>query len=319
LRTCRALQERRIEVIVLKGAPLARRIFGSIGRREHLMMDNDLLVRSADLTRAVETLADLGYQVSRPRPLPTRLDVEFQLALTTLRHETLLRAEVHWAPFPPLLYPVAEELVWQRIERFDFGGLALQVFDPAMTLVHLASHFAQHGFSAQWVLRDLAQAFNTWHQRIEPKDLADLAERTGLIHALDFSLGAAQDCQLLKASPPSFGSARAAHLRKLLPADHLSDKRPRHDYVRALLAATLADSQRIPGWLRHQLFPPIEQMADIYGTTVSPSLYFRYATRLWRPLFRALKLGPGLSTHHSTSTRPWKPVASANSPIARSP
>jgi hypothetical protein len=288
LRVCRTLSERGIDSIVLKGVPLAHRVWGGLGRRERAMLDNDVLVRVADVGKAASVLEALGYRPFQNRPLPSRFDVEFELAFVTRTNSGALFVDLHWAPFPPLLYPVSEELVWRRTEFFELDGLELRVLDPAMTLVELASHFAQHTFSAAWVLKDLAAAWNTWSERIDREDLQRLAEETGLVHALDFALGAAEDLALLQAPPPPRVSQRAQRLRALLPAERLADARPRHDYVRAMLALSLAPLPQIPRWLRYQVFPPIEQMAAIYESPVSTALYLRYATRPWRPLGRLL-------------------------------
>jgi hypothetical protein len=57
-----------------------------------------------------------------------------------------------------------------------------------------------------------------------------------------------------------------------------------NDYARLVALALLAEPRRLPHWLARQIFPPIEVMALIYRTRVSPELYWRYASRLLRPI-----------------------------------
>jgi putative nucleotidyltransferase-like protein len=65
-----ALEERGIDLIVLKGLPLSKRLFGRIDRRP--LADNDLLVHVADVPRARKTLRELGYRNAYPIVRPGR-------------------------------------------------------------------------------------------------------------------------------------------------------------------------------------------------------------------------------------------------------
>jgi Uncharacterised nucleotidyltransferase len=276
-----------IDLVVLKGIPLALRLFGEIDARE--MVDNDLLVRQADARRAYSLLEGLGYLSVDGRRIDDQLDYDYEFRLARpLPSDGWLGAELHWNCFARDLYPVAEAVLWQHTESFHWNERTINVFDRPLTVVHLAAHFAQADFAVPQTLRDVAQAWNLWYADADPAEALDLARQTGLIHALDFALLSASDLGLLCAAPPSIASPRAKRLRRLLPARRLWTARPSHDYVRWLLALLLVEPRRIPARLSRLAFPPLDNLAVIEGRPVSRALYLRYLTRPFRPVLRAL-------------------------------
>ncbi|MGH7899903.1 MAG: nucleotidyltransferase family protein [Candidatus Binatia bacterium] len=283
----RALGERGIDVVVLKGIPLALRLFGSIAARA--MIDNDLLVRRSEVFRARDVLAEHGYESIDCRRIETQLAFDYQYRMAKrLPGEGFLSAELHWHAFSQLLYPVSEEVLWAHVEPFTWDGLTVEVFDPPLTVVHLAAHLAQSDFAVPQILRDIAAAWNLFYAHAEPDDVLELGRETGLIHALDFALLSVADLGLLNAPPPVIGSRRAARLRRLLPAERLCEPRPIRDYQRRLLGLLLVEPRRVPGWLRYAVFPPLENLAAIEGSPASPVLRWRHLIRPWHVLGRAL-------------------------------
>jgi len=283
--TNEALSGRGIDCVVLKGIPLAQRLYGTLARRG--MIDNDIMVHKCDVILAVETLAAIGYRPLPFRKLESDLEIDFQFSMIReAPHARHVTVDLHWNAFPPSLFPVNEALLWHRIEHFDLAGTEIKVFDKAMTLVHLASHFVQHRLASPRILDDLAAGWNLWHQTIDKEDLLDLARQTGVIHALDFALSAASELGMLDAPPPSIGSPKAARLRRLLPASRLLEKPSYPNYYRAALSLLLVNPARIPGWLRLEVFPPIGRMAAIYERQITPGLYLRYLGRPFHPLLR---------------------------------
>lgn len=252
------------------------------------MIDNDIMVHRLDATQAVEVLSEIGYRPLPFRRLESDLKIDFQFPMTrqTL-HGQPVTVDLHWNAFPPTLFPVEEELLWRRVEKLELDDTTIEVFDKAMTLVHLASHFVQHRLASPRILDDLAAGWNLWHQDIDEEDLLDLARQTGVIHALDFALSAAAELEVLDTPLPRIGSAKAARLRRVLPAKRLFEKPSRKSYHRAALSLLLVNPIRIPGWLRQEVFPPIDRMAAIYGQPITPRLYLRYLERPFRPLSRS--------------------------------
>jgi len=282
-----ALEERGIEVVVLKGIPLALRVFGSIAARS--MVDNDLLVRRDDAIRAVEILSAAGYRSIDSREIESQLSLDYQFRLVRpLPGAGSLCAELHWNAFSPMLYPVPEAVLWNHLETFPSNGATFRVFDRPLTLVHLAAHFAQSDFAVLQILRDVAGAWNLWYRGSDGEPAVALAREIGLADVLDFALLSAADLGLLESAPPAIGSRRARRLRRLLPAERLCVPRPTPDYARWFLGLLLVDPSRVPKWFLSALFPPVENLAAIEGVPLSPALRWRYLLRPFRALGRAV-------------------------------
>lgn len=289
----RELEAANIGCMVLKGVPLTHRLHGRLDAR--VMVDNDLLVHRSDVLKAARCLGALGYKHVSFHTAEGDLRSDFQSAMfkPTVSGATV-RAELHWSAFPPRMYSVPEALQWARTENLAFKGQTLRVFDAPMTLVHLASHFAQHRCTHPRILEDIAAAWNRWHSDIDIADLNALTESTGVRPALVYTLSAVHELGWLKADPPPLHSRRAKLLETLLPTDRLLASEASH-YARTLLTAFLLDPRRVPGWLLADVAPPIDRMAAIYQTEVSKRLYLRYPTRPFRALRRLFK---GTTTRH---------------------
>lgn len=238
-----------IPFIVLKGVPLAYRIYGRLQDRR--IRDNDLLLRHGDVDRAVEKLRSFAYTPFYPKVRPSReVGRTNEHEMTRIRPPGVtMRAEIHWNAFYPGFYDVPEAIEWAHTQPFVLNGITLNVFDEPLTLIHLAVQFAQHAVSEAWILRDVAAAWNTWHRDIDRDRLLGLARATGTVHALDFSLRAAGDLDLLVAPPALGGSRRAALLRRLIPSARLFEPRPFPDHWRTMLAFLLSKLRRAPRYL----------------------------------------------------------------------
>lgn len=282
----RSLSRHAIDLIVLKGIPLALRLFDRVDAR--VITDNDLLVHARDVVRACDVLRELGYEPVDARTVASQIPRDFQYRMgKPIPGGGWLRAEIHWNAFPTDLHPVPEDLLWAHREPFRAIGLDVGVFDRPLTLVHLASHFAQDHFANRQTLRDVAQAWNRWYAEHDASDLVSLAAETGLTHTLDFALLSASDAGLLAGPPPPIGSRRAARLRRLLPAGRLFEPRPEKDYRRWLYGLLLTEPRHAARWLRRSAFPPLETLAAWSEKPPSARLYARYLVRPFRPL-RAL-------------------------------
>lgn len=279
-----ALSQSGIEWISMKGPVLARRL----GLHAHVrgwVLDNDVLVHKRDVRRAVEVLTGLGYEPSPFVKLESQLRVTFETAMWRFQSGVPLCVEVHWSPFPWPLYPANEPLVWRRTETYQLSGRPVRVFDPTLTIVHLASHYVQHQASEPRILRDLAWAWKSWHEHLDPRRLQALSQALRLAHVVAFSLHVASERELLRTPP--FDTRRARALRRLLSAGNETQ----NDYLRLALTLLVAPPERVPRWLWHNLAPPIDVLASIYRRPVSPALYLRYLSRPFRPAARWFGLG----------------------------
>jgi len=287
VRIASSFRRANIEFIVLKGVPLTRRLHERLDART--MVDNDVLVHRPDVPRAARVLEQLGYQLSDFHSVEGDLRSSFQTALwRATPGGGNVWVELHWDAFPPKMFPVPEALQWARVEPFQLKSERVLVFDPTLTLVHLAAHFAHHDCTHPRILKDIAAAWNRWHLQIDLVDLTTLAAQTGVRPTLAYTLAAAAALDWLASEPPLVHSRRRAALERLLPAQRLLDPEA-SQYARILFTALLLRPERAAGWLIGHLFPPIETLAAVHETRVSPWLYARYASRPFRALRRLVR------------------------------
>lgn len=281
-----ALSMAGIDWVSMKGPVLARRLGVELHCRGWTI-DNDLLVRRRDVKRALRVLRVLGYA---PRPfleLESQLKVDFEAEMWREQGGVWLWVDVHWAPFPRSLYAADEELVWRHTELIEISGQQVRVFDPALTIVHVASHFVQHRASDLRILNDLARAWNRWQEDVDRTSFRDLAQSFRLEHVVAYSLHIAADRGLLD-TPPPFDTRRAQWLRRIVSARSVVVQRTRDEYLRRIAMLVVAPPERAPRWLWNMVVPPIDVMAAIYERPVTPALYLRYFTRIFRPFGRRM-------------------------------
>lgn len=281
-----AFQQQKIEWVVLKGLPLAQRVYGSLSQR--FCVDNDILVRRRDVERAATTLHALGYAAAAGRQLADDLGSTFQHPMRRVTPAQLtVRLELHWNAFPPHLFNVAESLLWSHLEECRLDRLTVRAFDPALCLVHLASHFVQHRCAEPRVLRDFGLALSCWHTAVSGPGLENLAKTTGTRSAVAFAMLAAHELELTPVAP-LFGDPRARAVLRLMSAQALHETGA-PGYSRMALSLLLSAPRRWPGALVYELFPPLPTLARITARPASAWLYSRYLPRLARACSKALR------------------------------
>lgn len=289
LRIAAAFDDAGIPFVVLKGMPLAERLFGRLDRRAAI--DNDLLVHPRDVPQARSVLEAFGY-VPRDHAFSFERDARRYNQLAFLRSEPsrTFVCELHWTAFMPLLAHVPVEVQWRMTRLQPFMHRAVRVFDDAMTIVHLAYHFAQHRFEERRILEELAAAWTA----ASPADRAralEVAPSSGLRALTLFSLSAARDLGLVEGG--LVGPSRRIRLaRRLLPSVRLFDAAPRSGYARIALVFLLGSPWRYPRFAYRSLFPTLDQLSVIYREPRSPRLYRHYVTRPVRGLVRIVRRSP---------------------------
>ncbi len=305
LRVARRLTDADIDFVVLKGVVLLQRVYGRLDARP--VSDNDLLFRDADLPRALAVLGELGYAPKVQQALPDALAGDAKYVLERHHHGRPLWIDVHTRPLVPTIHRAEEEPFWERTETFWLDDVALRVFSPELTLLHLVAHAEQHRFCEPRILRDVIAAWNTWTvgptsdggagagAGIDEARLLGLAARLGLWHVLDFMLTAAAELGELRTPAPLLGSPRARRLAKLLPPSRLLEPAAPYGaefYKRGLATLLLWEPDRVFAQLQKDVLPPLSKLAVIYDRPESPVLYLRYATRPLRPFARLLGWRP---------------------------
>ena len=138
----RTLQERGIEVIVLKGLYLVEQVYPEIGLRT--FSDLDLLVRREQLADALTLMQNQGYRLSTwYDPQAQNTDIKHLPPLEKAQYPTL---ELHWSileedePFE-----IEAAGLWERAVETTIAGVKTRALDSEDFLLHLALHFTyQH-------------------------------------------------------------------------------------------------------------------------------------------------------------------------------
>jgi hypothetical protein len=131
---CRALADRGIEAMLLKGAALVTAWYGDPGLRP--MDDVDVLVPSGLAAAAAQTLAGLGW---RPQVPMTRRHAAAGHAMD-FYSAAGQRLDLHWRLLPECCWPGADDAVWERSARAAVRGAPVRVLAPADQLFHLSAH-----------------------------------------------------------------------------------------------------------------------------------------------------------------------------------
>jgi hypothetical protein len=168
------LREARIQVIVLKGAALAEKIYGNLALRP--MTDVDLLVKKEDLLCLDEQMKLLGY-----RPSDTSLnDIDFSSKyLTTLDYRSLsansTSFHVHWhfvnstVPNESYIKNIKIEDIWRDAEKTRIADKETLVMAPHHLLIHLSEHALRvtHSLSKLSLICDIDEAVSSCREKLD--------------------------------------------------------------------------------------------------------------------------------------------------------
>jgi hypothetical protein len=304
--TLAALTAAGIEVIVLKGAHLARAVYEDPGLRA--MSDADLLVREADLDRVRETLAGLGWHVAPPLP-------EGGHQLPTFEHDGV-QIDVHWSiedSEAPFAIDVAG--LWQRAEPSAFGQARARVLAPEDLLLHLCMHTAYgHGWrqfdGGLRQLTDIAVVLRRYASSLDWERFGARARAWRVERCVWLALAVAHE--LLAAPIPDGVSARL-----VAPSPALA--RWTDDATALALGAHFEELpcrlpalsrtstnkrwRRLPSWdrWREVLWPPLSALPRTYPALVSRPIATRVAC--WRDLATDLAQALGRPGHRGIWSR----------------
>jgi hypothetical protein len=291
-RIVQALDAARVRCIVLKGIPLCDRIGDGLARRA--IADNDILVHRADVARAMEALDGLGYRSLSWRRLEQDLEASFEHPLSRPDVDGRpLFCELHWNAFPPSLFRVRESTLWARTVEVDVLGVRVRVFDPALQMLHLASHVVQHELCEPRTLEVFGRAWSQWGNTIDRADLVSLAREVGIEQVFEYVVATAQSLALTKTNGVGTQSRRVALAKKLLRPERLlepaEDEYPER-YFRAMLGLMLVPPPRAFQHLLGRILPVPDALVRQRGRW---AVALHYLARPWRPIARSAGGGPG--------------------------
>ncbi len=155
-RLCRRFTELGLRVVVLKGVPLAQRLYGDPGLRS--AQDIDLLVDAADIDAADAVLGETGHRrTETPAPGQIRAFHRRWLKEITYDHPDYGRVELHHR-----LTDLAELLpwdfatLWRARDEVRLGDVAVPVLGRRHLACYLCAHAAEHAWQRLRWLTDLA-------------------------------------------------------------------------------------------------------------------------------------------------------------------
>jgi len=163
-----------LQVIALKGAVLAEKMYGNLALRP--MTDVDLLVKKEDLWRLDEKLEIFGY---KPSDISVD-DIDFSSTyLTTLDYRSLSSNSpsfhIHWhfvnstIPNDSYIKDIKIEDIWRDAEKTKIANVETLVMAPHHLLIHLAEHALRvtHSLSKFSFFCDLDEAVNFYQERLD--------------------------------------------------------------------------------------------------------------------------------------------------------
>ncbi len=163
-----------IQVIVLKGAALAEKIYGNLALRP--MTDVDLLAKKEDLFCLDEQMKILGY---RPSDISIN-DIDFSSTyLTTLDYRSLspnsTSFHVHWhfvnstIPNESYMKNIKIEDIWRDAEKTEIADVETMVMAPYHLLIHLSEHALRvtHSLSKISFFCDIDEVVNSYQERLD--------------------------------------------------------------------------------------------------------------------------------------------------------
>ena len=295
-----AFKKSGLEVIVLKGAALAEKVYGNIALRP--MSDIDLLVKEEDMAHADEQLKTLGY-----RPTDAAVDeVDFSSTyLTTLDYrspeENSPSFHIHWhfvnstIPNESYIRNIKIDNIWRDAEDTRIAGVETLVMAPHHLLIHLSEHALRvtHSLSKFSLLCDINEAVNFYQEKLAWDRLINETYKFNLDRMVYLSL---------------YFSSK--FLETQIPEDVLSKLRPKHFSVgEKIFMSAISRNRRFPGlsyfvhlsmnkglftrmkFVGRTLFPPrqfIAQRNYIPLSEVKFAHYLRRVNEVFSGFFKAL-------------------------------
>ena len=177
-RVLHALAEDGVTAIPYKGPVLAIAGYSDLSLRR--FVDLDVIVRRADVERAIGTLTRLGYRAEPVvSPAQQAFLIRTQHDLAFKRDQGRLIVELHWEVAPRLFAAeLAAEDLWRHATRRAIGGSHVLALAPEDMLLSLCVHGAKHLWERLAWVCDIAE-WRAAHPGLHWPELLARAERTG--------------------------------------------------------------------------------------------------------------------------------------------
>lgn len=192
-RACEVLERRAIDYLIIKGDTIGLRFYPRGQRRQQF--DIDLMVREADVSRAVGALAELGLKLRGERSAVKRR------VLRSRHAETLsdghLAIDLHWALRRGPGYRLSMESVWDSRQHVSIGSRPVPTLSDEYLLVLLSLSLAhdlgrgaacfKHLIDFHYTLSRLSDVLLSegfWKRRQEERVAQVCAASLGLVEAI---------------------------------------------------------------------------------------------------------------------------------------
>ena len=147
-----------VPAIAIKGPTLAVAAYGDVALR--VFGDLDFMVRLADLPRATEVLARIGYSSATYLAEAVESGFFADVSLDFSREDSVV--DLHWQ-LSPSYFPFAPEgeQVWDRTSEVDLLGRRVRVLGPPDSILFQACHGSKHGWRTLAQICDFARLLAT--------------------------------------------------------------------------------------------------------------------------------------------------------------
>ncbi len=178
--------ERGVEVIILKGAALAKTVYGDIGLRP--MCDIDLLVRKEDLTNVEDIMTGLDYPFKDNNPAERYGEDNHHTRFFNQENNVLI--EIHWHiscnTHPTRIRNIDSDIIemwWEGAKAIEISGVKSLMLCPEDLIIHLCLHFIKHrflgGFNYECALIQVCDIYQVLKQYRDEIDWVSLKCKTG--------------------------------------------------------------------------------------------------------------------------------------------
>ncbi|MBM4329810.1 MAG: nucleotidyltransferase family protein [Deltaproteobacteria bacterium] len=278
-----------IQVIPLKGAHLAKFVYGNVALRP--MSDVDLLVRRENMPKVCEILVGKGYTHAGHLNIHETCEV-FQ-HLPPFEKPGGLAMELHWnleTPTYPLRIDV--EGLWERAQISSLDGIDVPTLSPEDQLLHLCLHVSlHHGFAnGLKALCDINEIIERYRGNMDWGKIIDRSQKWAankcvfitMLQAKNLIGAPVPDAVLNQLKPEKSDYSNMEALSKELIFRGGTNLSPHI----ARLWGQYRGIDKLKIFIK-RVFPVIEEMAAMYPVSSrSMKVYLYYPNRLKDLLFR---------------------------------
>jgi len=156
-RILEAFNEKGVDVILLKGAALAKTVYGDIGLRP--MSDIDLLVKKEDLAYAKKIMPDLEYVFAPDKRNEEWREKNHYHLPPYIQPDKNIVVEIHWH-ITGNSFRINIDEWWEMAKVIKIDNCQALIPSPEDMLIHICLHLYNHSYN-EFTLRGLCDILET--------------------------------------------------------------------------------------------------------------------------------------------------------------